>query len=104
MAINPEPVLDSGEKPKEKHIYSLRLVESERDAALCSFDLIYSTISSKNKQFFLRHVPKDAYFKLKLQMRYPGQKDWTHLWLGYDDVPRDKVNIKDQGKIHDLLN
>jgi len=44
---------------------TLKLVPLEEEATPFSFEMLYSTIGSKEKQFFLKHMPKDAYFRLK---------------------------------------
>ena len=42
-----------------------KLVDTENEASNFSFEMLYSTLSSKNKQLLLKYIPKDAYFRLK---------------------------------------
>ena len=62
-------------------------MNSDKEAANFSFEIIYSTINSRNKQFFMKYVPKDAYFKLRVE---------NDLWVTYRDVPRDFLESKEQ--------
>jgi len=86
LSIGAQPAWDIDER-RDKAIYSFKLVNSDKEAANFSFDIIYSTIPSKNKQFFMKYVPKDAYFKLQVE---------NDLWVTYRDVPRDYLESKEQ--------
>ena len=64
LAIDPQKAGSLIEKKNLKGS-TLKLVSFEKQATPFSFEMLYSTISSKDKQFFLKYMPKDAYFRLK---------------------------------------
>ena len=54
----------------------LTLYEREK-STLFEFDTVYSTLASKNRDVYLKYIPKDAYVKIKTH---------KNQWIGTDYV------------------
>ena len=77
----------------ETKCYSLALTDEEEKATKFKFDIIYSTISTKNKHLYIKYLQKDAYFKLRASsvQAFANKK----YWLCYRDVSRNSLKNHD---------
>ena len=78
--------MDGLNELSEIKCYLLNLAEEEEHATKFKFEIIYSTISTKNKELHTKFLQKDAYFKLRASsVQLFGDKKY---WLCYRDISR----------------
>lgn len=77
-------------KEDNRNKYKFELTMDDREkASLFEFDTVYSTLATKNREVYMKFVPKDAYIKLKTNM---GQ------WIDYMEISREDLKIQTKCK------